>query len=136
MRSRFRPARNTQLFAQVQVINLFNQFQLCGCGATVFANGGTVTQTRIDQSVLTASTNASQFTAFNPFTTAPVRGANWAPGPNYRHRAEPVCLHDAARNARVVRRPLLIGPRRATPGQSGSSPGSGESGIRPRAVAR
>jgi hypothetical protein len=49
----------------------------------VFANGGTVTQTRIDQSVLTASINASQFTAFNPFTTAPVQGANWALGPNF-----------------------------------------------------
>jgi hypothetical protein len=70
-------ARNTQLFAQLQVINLFNQFQLCGCGATVFANGGTVTQTRIDQTVLTASTNASQFTAFNPFTTTPVQGVHW-----------------------------------------------------------
>ena len=51
--------RNTQLFAQLQVINLFNQFQLCACGANVFANGGTVTQTRIDQSVLTASTTSS-----------------------------------------------------------------------------
>ena len=76
-------ARNTQLFAQLQVINLFNQFQLCGCGATVFANGGTVTQTRIDQTALTASTNATQFTAFNPFTTTPVQGTNWALGPNF-----------------------------------------------------
>jgi outer membrane receptor for ferrienterochelin and colicin len=70
-------------FAQLQLLNLFNQFQLCGCGATVFANGGTVTQTRIDQTVLTASTNASQFTAFNPFTTTPVQGTNWALGPNF-----------------------------------------------------
>jgi len=76
-------ARNTQLFAQLQVINLFNQFQLCGCGATVFANGGNVTQTRIDQSVLTASTNASQFTAFNPFTQTPVLGTNYALGPSF-----------------------------------------------------
>jgi hypothetical protein len=76
-------ARNTQLFAQMQVINLFNEFQLCGCGGTVFQNGGTITQTRIDQSVLTASTNANQFTAFNPFTTTPVQGTNWALGPSF-----------------------------------------------------
>jgi outer membrane receptor for ferrienterochelin and colicin len=76
-------ARTTQLFAQLQVVNLFNQFQLCGCGGTVFQNGGTVTQTRIDQSVLTASTNATQFTAFNPFATTPVQGTNWALGPSF-----------------------------------------------------
>src|SRR5499427_8632406 len=76
-------ARNTQLFAQMQVVNLFNQFQLCGCGGTVFQNGGPITQTRIDQSVLTASTNANQFTAFNPFTTTPVQGTNWALGPSF-----------------------------------------------------
>ena len=72
-----------QPFAQLQVLNLFNQFQLCGCGAVVFANGGTVTQTRIDQTALTASTNASQFTTFNPFHSTPVEGTNWAPGPNF-----------------------------------------------------
>jgi len=76
-------ARSAQLFAQVQVVNLFNQFQLCGCGGTIFQNGGGVTQTRIDQSVLTASTNASQFVAFNPFTTTPTQGTNWAPGPAF-----------------------------------------------------
>ena len=76
-------ARNTQLFGQLQVINVFNQFQLCGCGGTVFQNGGSVTQTRLDQTVLTASTNAAQFTAFNPFTTTPVAGTNYALGPNF-----------------------------------------------------
>jgi outer membrane receptor protein involved in Fe transport len=76
-------ARDAQLFAQLQVVNLFNQFQLCGCGGTVFQNGGNVTQTRIDQSVLTASTTASQFTPFNPFATAPIQGTNWALGPNF-----------------------------------------------------
>jgi predicted nucleotidyltransferase len=49
----------------------------------VFANGGAVTQTRIDQSVLTASTNAAQFTAFNPFATTPVVGTNWQYGPKF-----------------------------------------------------
>jgi outer membrane receptor protein involved in Fe transport len=75
--------RNVQLFGQVQVLNLFNQSQLCGCGGSVFQNGGTVTQTRIDQSVLTAVTSASRFQTFNPFTTAPVQGVNWEYGPNF-----------------------------------------------------
>ena len=35
-------ARRLQLFGQLQVINLFNQFQLCGCGGSVFVNGGGV----------------------------------------------------------------------------------------------
>ena len=66
-----------QFFAQAQVINLFNQFQLCGCGGTVFQNGGATTQTRIDTSILTPVNTASKYTAFNPFTTTPVQGVNW-----------------------------------------------------------
>ena len=77
-----RSARNVQLFGQLQIVNLFNQFQLCGCGATVFSNGGAVAQTRIDQTVLTASNN-SAYSRFNPFTTTPVQGTNWALGPNF-----------------------------------------------------
>jgi len=62
---------------------VFNQFQLCGCGDTVFRNGGTVTQTRIDQSVLTPVTNAGTYATFNPFTTTPLQGTNWALGPKF-----------------------------------------------------
>jgi hypothetical protein len=68
-------------FVQAQVINLFNNYQLCGCGGTVFQNGGAVTQTRIDQTVRTAATNAGAYATFNPFTTTPVEGVNWARGP-------------------------------------------------------
>jgi Carboxypeptidase regulatory-like domain/TonB dependent receptor len=75
--------RNVQLFGQLQVINVFNQFQLCGCGGTVFQNGGAVTQTRIDQSVLNNSTTPASYAMFNPFTTQPVQGTNWALGPNF-----------------------------------------------------
>ncbi|HEY7292734.1 MAG TPA: TonB-dependent receptor [Vicinamibacterales bacterium] len=73
----------TEVFGQLQVLNVFNQFQLCGCGGTVFQNGGSVTQTRIDQTVLTPITNPSQYASFNPFTTQPVQGVNWALGPNF-----------------------------------------------------
>ena len=75
-------AGNLQVFGQLQVLNVFNQFQLCGCGGTVFVNGGTVTQTRIDQTVLTAS-NSGNYQRFNPFTTTPVQGTNWALGPTF-----------------------------------------------------
>jgi outer membrane receptor protein involved in Fe transport len=76
-------ARTMQLFGQLQVLNVFNQFQLCGCGGTVFQNGGAVTQTRIDQTVLTNATNAAAYALFNPFTTTPVQGTNWALGPKF-----------------------------------------------------
>jgi hypothetical protein len=70
-----------QFFTQAQVINLFNQFQLCGCGGNVFQNGGATTQTRIDTTTLTSVNTAAKYTAFNPFTTAPVQGVNWDYGP-------------------------------------------------------
>jgi hypothetical protein len=79
-------ATRLQLFAQAQVLNVFNQFQLCACGSTVFgtgsaANAGGVNLQRIDTTVLTPGTTASRFAAFDPFTTTPVRGVNWDYGP-------------------------------------------------------
>ena len=70
-----------ELFGQLQVLNLFDNFQLCGCGGTVFQNGGAVSQTRIDTTVRTNVTNPALYAAFNPFTTTPVEGVNWAKGP-------------------------------------------------------
>jgi hypothetical protein len=70
-----------QLFGQLQVINLWNQSQLCGCGGTVFSNAGGVISERIDQTVRTNVTAAATYAAFNPFTTTPVEGVNWAKGP-------------------------------------------------------
>ena len=68
------------LFAQAQVLNIFNQFQLCGCGAAVFANGGNVQLNLISTAV--NSPNGTTRPNFNPFTQAPVQGVNWdfAPG--------------------------------------------------------
>jgi hypothetical protein len=79
-------ASRMQLFAQLQVLNVFNQFQLCACGSTVFgtgsaANAGGVNVQRLDTTVLTPGTTASRFATFNPFTTTPVRGVNWDYGP-------------------------------------------------------
>ena len=68
------------------MLNVFNQFQLCACGSTVFgtgsaANAGGVNLQRLDTTVLTPGTTASRYAAFNPFTTTPVRGVNWDYGP-------------------------------------------------------
>jgi outer membrane receptor for ferrienterochelin and colicin len=75
--------RRVDLFVQGQVINVFNNAALCGCGNTVFLNGGGVDlPTTIDQSVLTKS-NTPSLAAFNPFTTTPAQGTNWQLGPNF-----------------------------------------------------
>ena len=79
-------ARSTELFVQLQVLNLFNQFQLCACGATAFATGspgnaGGVNIQRLNTAVLTPVSTPARFAAFDPFTTTPARGANWDLGP-------------------------------------------------------
>jgi outer membrane receptor protein involved in Fe transport len=68
-------SRKVDLFIQMHVLNLFNQFQLCGCGDSVFNNGGNIVLTRISTGV--NSPNGGTRPNFNPFTTAPVQGTNW-----------------------------------------------------------
>ncbi|MQA30518.1 MAG: hypothetical protein GEU82_11905 [Luteitalea sp.] len=75
--------RGLQFFGQLQVLNVFDDFQLCACGApTVFKDGGAMNSTFIDQAVRTSVTNAA-LRAFDPFTTTPVENVNWARGPNF-----------------------------------------------------
>ncbi|MGE0703744.1 MAG: TonB-dependent receptor [Vicinamibacterales bacterium] len=69
---------SAQLFAQLQVMNVFNHFQLCGCGGTVAQSGGAVNRGTIDQTVRTTG-----LAPFNPFTTTPVEGTNWAYGQDF-----------------------------------------------------
>jgi outer membrane receptor for ferrienterochelin and colicin len=76
-------ARRLGLFIQAQVVNLFNQFQLCGCGANVFLNGGTAQSRFVDQAVRTAVTNTTQYRTFNPFTETPVQGVHWDLSPAF-----------------------------------------------------
>jgi hypothetical protein len=59
-------------FIHVELLNLFNRFQLCGCGASVFNNGGITDLTTINQSVAVIAA-----TPFNPFTAQPVETVNW-----------------------------------------------------------
>jgi outer membrane receptor for ferrienterochelin and colicin len=75
--------RKLQLFGQLQVINLFNQFQLCGCGSSVTQSGGAVNAGRIDQTVRTSVTTPADYQTFNPFTTMAVQGVNWDPAPTF-----------------------------------------------------
>src|SRR4029077_6641760 len=75
-------ARKVDLFIQAQVVNILNQQDLCGCGGTVFVNGGSLQLVRVsgasqNQSILTPVTSATM-AAFNPLTTTPVEGVNFA----------------------------------------------------------
>jgi hypothetical protein len=76
-------AGGLEMFGQLQVINVFNQFQRCGCGESVFLNGGAVTSTRIDRSFRNNVTNPALYRPFNPLTTTPERGTHWDFGPNF-----------------------------------------------------
>ena len=76
-----------ELFGQLQIINLFDQSQLCVCGGTAFATGasgnsGGINIQRINTALLTPVTSAAM-QPFNPFTTIPVRGVNWDFNPNF-----------------------------------------------------
>ena len=56
------------------MLNVFNTFDLCGCGSTVFSNGGAMALNTISGAapgtgVLTAANSPAL--AFNPFTTTP-----------------------------------------------------------------
>jgi hypothetical protein len=75
-----------ELYVQLHVMNLFNQFQLCACGGTAFGTGGSgnaggINIQRLNTAILTPVTTPARFAAFNPFTTAPVRGVNYDLGP-------------------------------------------------------
>ena len=77
-------ARGLELFVQAQVINLFNQYQLCGCGgSSLFPLGGPINTGNIDASIRTNVSHPTLYQPFNPFTTDPVEGVNWAKGPSF-----------------------------------------------------
>jgi hypothetical protein len=66
---------NPELFVHGELLNVFNQFQLCGCGENVFRNGGITDLTTIGQGVRIRA-------PFNPYTTEPVEGTHWERLPN------------------------------------------------------
>jgi hypothetical protein len=76
--------RTIDLFLQAQIINLFNQFQLCGCGGSAtFALGGNIQSTTVDTAIRTNVSNPTLYQPFDPFTTTPVEGVHWAKSPTF-----------------------------------------------------
>jgi hypothetical protein len=61
-----------QFFAQAQILNLFNQFQLFNMSTNA-----------INTTVLTAIDDPTRFLPFNPFTQTPVRGVHWDYGSKF-----------------------------------------------------
>jgi hypothetical protein len=68
--------RSPELFVHADILNVFNQLQLCGCGGTVFNNGGGTDMRKINQAVQIVQT-------FNPFTVNPVEGTHWRKAPTF-----------------------------------------------------
>jgi hypothetical protein len=75
-------SRKVEAFVQAQVLNIFNNQDLCGCGDTVFLNGGAVFTNRIGSGLLTP-VNSAALQKFNPLTTTPVLGVNWNYNSNF-----------------------------------------------------
>ena len=72
------------LFIQGQLINVFNQFQQCGCGGSAaFSIGGNVQNGTVDTAIRTNVSHPALYQPFNPFTTTPVEGVHWAKGPTF-----------------------------------------------------
>ena len=83
---RYRLPGGADVFFHGEVLNVFNQFQLCGCGGTVFNNGGGSDIRTINTAVLTAS-NSGTLLPFNPFTQTPQQGTHWNLGPTFGQAA-------------------------------------------------
>ena len=62
----------TQVFAQIQLLNVFNRFQAFN------ASSGNINMT-----VLTALDDPDRFAPFNPFTDTPVQGTHWDYGDQF-----------------------------------------------------
>ncbi len=75
-------ARQVSAFVQAQVINIFNQQDLCVCGSDVFSNAGSAAINRIGSGVLTP-VNTASLARFDPFTETPVQGVNWNYNANF-----------------------------------------------------
>ena len=75
-------SRKVEGFIQAQVLNIFNNQDLCGCGDTVFLNGGSVQTNRLGSGLLTP-VNSATLQKFNPLTTTPVLGVNWNYNSNF-----------------------------------------------------
>jgi len=67
-----------EVFFHAELLNMFNRFQLCGCGASVFNNGGTTDMSTIAQTVTAVPT-----APFDPFNSKPVENVNYVKAANF-----------------------------------------------------
>ena len=82
------------LFVQMHVLNIFNQFQLCGCGDSVFNNGGQILLTRINTGV--NSPNRDDASELQPLHADAGAGRELGPRSRVRHGPKPHGVHVAA----------------------------------------
>ena len=75
-RFRAADALHPELFFRGELLNIFNQFQACGCGENVFRNGGIA-------DLQTIATGVQLIMPFDPYTTQPVEGVNWRKLPGF-----------------------------------------------------
>jgi outer membrane receptor protein involved in Fe transport len=68
----YRVGGRAELFGQVQLLNVFNQFQLFN-----------ISSNAINTTVLTAVDDPDRFQTFNPFTERPVQGVHWDYGDQF-----------------------------------------------------
>ncbi len=68
----YRLGGRAELFGQVQLLNVFNQFQLFN-----------ISSNAINTTVLTAVDDPDRFQTFNPFTERPVQGVHWDYGDQF-----------------------------------------------------
>ena len=116
----YRVGGGADVFFHAEVLNIFNQSQLCGCGGTVFNNGGGSDIRTINNGVLTAL-NSGTLQPFNPFTTDAGARCQLEPEPDVRHAREPLCLHEPADVQVQLRGEVLnrvLGPRSSVLGDS------------------
>jgi outer membrane receptor protein involved in Fe transport len=72
-----------ELFFHGEVLNIFRDFQLCGCGGSSFNNGGATDMVTIGLAVRSPRSAPGVYQQFNPYTTAPVKGVNWDVTPEF-----------------------------------------------------
>ncbi len=102
-------ARGLQLFGQLQVLNVFNHYQLCGCGAaTVFSDGGAVTDIPHRSDRAHRGDESDGVPGLQPVHDDARAGRQLGLRPKLRQSAEPVGVHHAAGpSGLTVRRAIL-----------------------------
>ena len=69
---------------QLAVMNIFDNSQLCGCGGThLLERRRRDPDPHRHRGAHQRVTNPTLYATFNPFTTTPVEGVNWAKGPAF-----------------------------------------------------